>query len=124
PFTEVRMAAKPLCSIPDCGKRVKTRGWCSAHYERWRLHGDPLGLGFSQKRKTYRRLDITLTCEQCGADFHPWRGRELTSKFCSKRCNHPNMMKAAKNTDASFMSYIEVQPSGCWEWQGFRNHGG
>lgn len=36
------MADKPLCKIEDCGKPVRTRGWCSAHYWRWHRHGDPL----------------------------------------------------------------------------------
>lgn len=30
------------CSIEDCGKKVTARGWCSAHYTRWKRHGDPL----------------------------------------------------------------------------------
>lgn len=30
------------CSVEGCEKRVKNRGWCSMHYERWRKHGDPL----------------------------------------------------------------------------------
>lgn len=29
------------CSIADCSRRSRTRGWCSTHYERWRVHGDP-----------------------------------------------------------------------------------
>jgi hypothetical protein len=37
------MATSPICSIPDCGKPVAARGWCNAHYRRWRRHGDPLG---------------------------------------------------------------------------------
>lgn len=37
------MAAKFLCSIPDCDKPVhNSRGWCCAHYKRWWRHGDPL----------------------------------------------------------------------------------
>jgi hypothetical protein len=28
------------CTI--CGKPMIGRGWCSKHYERWRIHGDPL----------------------------------------------------------------------------------
>ena|ERR1700694_1946906 len=32
-----------VCSIPTCSRPAKKRGWCSAHYERWRRHGDPLG---------------------------------------------------------------------------------
>lgn len=34
-----------ICSIPGCGKPVRTSGWCSAHYQRWRNHGDPLAGG-------------------------------------------------------------------------------
>jgi hypothetical protein len=33
---------KPTCSISDCGKSVKSRGWCEKHYMRWVRHGDPL----------------------------------------------------------------------------------
>lgn len=38
------MAASRICSIPDCGKpvRVKSRGWCNAHWLRWNRYGDPL----------------------------------------------------------------------------------
>lgn len=31
------------CSISDCGKPVKSRGWCRGHYMRWYTYGDPLG---------------------------------------------------------------------------------
>lgn len=31
-----------LCSMDGCGKPHEARGWCHAHYTRWRLHGDPL----------------------------------------------------------------------------------
>lgn len=37
------MAGARLCSIEGCGKIAGTRGWCEAHYRRWRRHGDPLG---------------------------------------------------------------------------------
>ncbi len=37
------MATKSLCSIEGCGKPAKARGYCAAHHERWRNHGDPLG---------------------------------------------------------------------------------
>lgn len=29
------------CSIEGCVRPRKSRGWCNAHYERWRIHGDP-----------------------------------------------------------------------------------
>lgn len=37
------MATPRICSIPECGKPAKGRGWCGAHWNRWRSHGDPLG---------------------------------------------------------------------------------
>jgi hypothetical protein len=35
------MAKSRICLIPNCGKPVKTRGWCKAHYSRWWQYGDP-----------------------------------------------------------------------------------
>lgn len=31
---------KKTCQVEGCSKPVNARGWCSMHYERWRLHGD------------------------------------------------------------------------------------
>lgn len=28
------------CSVPSCERPSKTRGWCTAHYQRWLKHGD------------------------------------------------------------------------------------
>lgn len=39
------MATSRICSIPDCGKTSKSRGWCSAHHSRFLRHGDPLAGG-------------------------------------------------------------------------------
>ena len=33
-----------VCTVPDCDRPVKARGWCQKHYERWRRFGDPLTL--------------------------------------------------------------------------------
>lgn len=33
-----------LCAVDGCNCRATTRGWCGAHYQRWRRHGDPLVL--------------------------------------------------------------------------------
>lgn len=33
--------ADATCNINGCDKKVRSRGWCSAHYERWRKHGSP-----------------------------------------------------------------------------------
>jgi len=37
------MATARICSIPDCIKPARGRGWCTTHWARWRKHGAPLG---------------------------------------------------------------------------------
>lgn len=39
------MANARLCAIPDCGKPVRTRGHCLAHYKRLLKYGDALAGG-------------------------------------------------------------------------------
>lgn len=36
------MAEKKICKIDGCGKPMLARGWCSAHWTRWKRHGNPL----------------------------------------------------------------------------------
>ena len=33
----------PVCSVSGCARKYYGRGYCSAHYQRWRTHGGPLG---------------------------------------------------------------------------------
>lgn len=57
------MATSRICSIPDCGKPVYGRGWCSKHYERWDRHGHPLlGRDYGSARAFY--LNVVLHYEQ------------------------------------------------------------
>lgn len=32
--------AKGTCSVEGCESPTRCRGWCTMHYERWRIHGD------------------------------------------------------------------------------------
>lgn len=41
---EVEMAKDRICTIDGCFKPVVARGWCTAHYQRWKVNGDPLTL--------------------------------------------------------------------------------
>ncbi len=34
-----------VCSIEGCEGIYYGHGWCNRHYQRWRVHGDPLGGG-------------------------------------------------------------------------------
>src|SRR5690625_7491880 len=31
-----------VCEVEGCERPHEARGWCKAHYERWRKYGDPL----------------------------------------------------------------------------------
>lgn len=57
------------CSVPDCPKPPRTRGWCSAHYERWRIHGSPLG---STPRETPAQTFLAKAIAYRGSDCLVW----------------------------------------------------
>lgn len=61
------------CTITDCTKDARARGWCSSHYERFRKYGDPLGTWRTERG-----------CEQCATPFvaNHWRQR-----FCRDLCS-------------------------------------
>lgn len=31
-----------ICSIPECARPARARGWCKRHYKRWYRHGNPM----------------------------------------------------------------------------------
>lgn len=61
------MAAPRICSIPDCDNQTVARGWCSAHYQRWKRHGTPLA-GRTQNgalRDFIRNVAIPFDADEC-----------------------------------------------------------
>lgn len=81
----------PTCTIEGCGRpvRVRSRGWCSMHYQRWQRHGEP-GPGTVHRLHGSTAMDARR-CEfpDCTRTYiskglcasHNWQrntGRELT----------------------------------------------
>lgn len=60
------MATMRVCSIDGCEKKHYGRGWCSAHYQRWMRHGDPLA---GTPSRGVRVPDV-CKIEECNKEFH------------------------------------------------------
>jgi hypothetical protein len=54
------MAATGICSIDGCNKPNKARGWCAAHWWRWKNHGSPLGGRAHARGDVQRYFDETV----------------------------------------------------------------
>ena len=96
---------RPPCAVDGCGMPTISRGWCSVHYNRWRVHGDPIALTPAKRRKAEREAQKALksaewqlllanaairrprTCEYCRTTFFrtstPTRDK---GRFCSREC--------------------------------------
>ncbi len=61
------MATTRICSIPHCGKPHFGRGWCAAHWKRWKKYGDPLGggTGDGEPEKFLREVVIPYEGDDC-----------------------------------------------------------
>lgn len=62
------MATSRLCSIPDCGKPVKCRGWCNNHYHRWLRNGSPGYVATTipgEPWDYYRNVVLTFDRDDC-----------------------------------------------------------
>jgi hypothetical protein len=84
------MAKALICTIADCGKPAcNSRGWCSAHYNRWYRHGDPLAV-VKRRGEAIRFLTETAfkhTADECliwpftkskGYGWVSWNGKGYT----------------------------------------------
>jgi hypothetical protein len=66
-------------------------------------------------RDAARRIDVKLTCAECGAEFtaKPWmlRQKARTGQFCSRRCS----MQRRRVTAEDFWGRVR-KTGGCWLW--------
>lgn len=53
------------CSIDECARPLVARGWCAAHYQRWKKYGTPLS--GPPMRKIRNAPPVPCTVNGCGA---------------------------------------------------------
>lgn len=112
------------CSITGCSGSANpymggARGWCQAHYARWRRHGDPLHGGPIAERPP--------TGGPCGHCAKPSVARGLCENHYRrwKRCGDPLGGHASPNVDPAVTFWARVAKNAeCWEWQGAPNGAG
>lgn len=99
--------AQSTCSIEGCGKPAKNRGWCSAHYTRWRRHGDPLAGAASRKRPI--RLCSVEGCDRvvdalglCAVHYLRFKrnGETGSAEIASKVRHAPGQMCSVDGCDS------------------------
>lgn len=80
-----REAEAPDCSIDGCNRPAWSRGWCPAHYSRWRTKGDAGPAGFRRRGDGTERCSFPncgrphLSLGFCGGHYQQHsEGRTLT----------------------------------------------
>jgi hypothetical protein len=91
-----------ICSVECCNSKATCRGWCNAHYQRWRRHGDPEG------------GHIPVYLKDCGVDG--CTSRQRAGGYCNK---HYQRFKA--NGDPSV---VRRGGSNSPQWKGGRTTNG
>jgi hypothetical protein len=62
------MATNFICSVDDCGKTARnSRGWCNAHYLRWRRYGDPTAgrINHGDAKRHLNDVVLPFTGKEC-----------------------------------------------------------
>ena len=67
-----------VCAIDGCERKRNAHGWCSTHYRRWRLYGDPLHL----KDRPSGSDNPNWKGDEIGYSAAHWRVKKLLARQC------------------------------------------
>lgn len=106
--------AKRTCDVLECDNPSRARGFCNAHYARFRRYGSPTAGGPS-------RTGGTCAVEDCATD-HYCRG------YCIKhyerwRITGSTSLLPRPTELESFTAKIKQDDAGCWIWTGGKSQG-
>ncbi len=104
------------CSIPECERAARKRGWCELHYRRWRRTGDPL-----VTRKTAKADRDDCSIEGCDRPYH---AKGLCSIHDRRRRYHGDPLAGGperiigRPTERFHSHVSRGGPDDCWPWTG------
>lgn len=114
------MAAKPLCSIEGCDKPAKGRGWCAAHWWRWRNHGDPIALAPKPVKPA--------RCSVEGCDNGPTGKRGMCNAHYLRWYRHGDADKRLRAANGELhqwlLDHVDHDSEGCLIWPFARGRDG
>ena len=78
---------KRTCSIKDCEQEASKRGWCNAHYLRFRRYGDPTGKPKIQpeEERFWSYVDKTGACWEWTGGLNKGYGQINTTRGGTRR---------------------------------------
>lgn len=117
--------SKPICSIHGCCNPARHRGWCNAHYLRWRRHGDPLA-GASFRGATKAIDGSPLVCRISGCEG-PVEKKGLCVRHYHRNKRHGDP-EAGRASAQQIREWVDVllsdPPDECVIWPfGTQGHG-
>lgn len=99
------------CSIEGCEKVAKARGWCNAHWLKWRKYGDPAA-GYTKRQPrpcTTEGCEDPVTCkDRCNRHYLQWRRSSGAIPITKNRggpCEVEGCNKTASAKGWCFMHY-------------------
>lgn len=117
--------ADTTCSVDECERDVWSRGWCSTHYQRWRLYGGVNASKPIKQPKTPRpcrlpgcpRVEASITRGMCRSCYGRWLtdGKPTVPR-------PPVYLSPDLSAEEKFWSNVE-KTDYCWLWTGANNRG-
>lgn len=119
------------CAAEGCPERAICKGYCGAHYRRWRYHGDPkahIPIGSVTRIRLAEAPPPSCSVEGCAKTNNIRAG--LCNMHYQRKLKHGDPGPAEQINGRCLPAvdrlamYVEVMDNGCIEWTGCRNRKG